>query len=447
MRYSFDPGCADKATRMTDSSLALDSLTESLERARAKTRFSDIFGNRFGATDVKRFYETNPRCLIGSTDGIQLPARELKRVASDLDGSLGGFRSSTSDAVGNGLYRLTGSGASPRLPSVQDYAKVLVLAASRIGPERVGEIFSAWLRGEPIRLHRCALLRGIKTEERIRAVPGMYLETLPTNVSYLPPSLRIDIHELLRGKFRGRAMLATHYDTEPGLYDPDTVRESFPPEPPRRDLVNRELASLSVEAFCRAMSLAADNQVDWFIQWEDYGDVEAFFLNPGFSCARKEATESSTVHVTAEHLRECLEFHGRLDSFRKLDVAIARWRRSKTSTTFHEQLVELRIALESVLLSDDRGVVGEKRHRLAVRGAWLLGSSFDERKTNFRTLRDLYDYASSIIHAGTPKEKASAPLKETMSEARRLCRLAILRILRGQHQSDWVDLILGRDSC
>ena len=190
----------------------------------------------------------------------------------------------------------------------------------------------------------------------------------------------------------------------------------------------------------------ADRQVDWSIQWDDYGDVEAFFLNPGFSCARKEVTDTTTVLVTAEQLRECLEFHRRLESFRKLDVTIARWRRSRTTTAFHEQLVELRIALESVLLSDDRGVVGEKRHRLAVRGAWLLGSSFEERKTHFRTLKHLYDYASSVIHAGTPNEKAAAPLKETISEAQRLCRSAILRILTDQHQPDWNDLILGRDS-
>ena len=421
-------------------------MRESLDEAQARIRISDIFGNRFGAADAKRVYETNPRPLIGSTDAIHVPDQELQRVVSDVEGCLGGFKSATTDAVGNGLYRLMGDGASPRHPSVQDYAKILVLAASRIGPDRVADIFTGWLSGERIRLHRCALLKGIKTDELIRAVPGMHVETLPTNVTYFPPSLRVDIHDLVRGKFGGRAMLATEYATEPGLYDPDTYEESFPPVPARRDLVNPQLASVSVETFCRAMALAADSQVDWFIQWEDYGDIEAFFVSPGFSCVRKEATDTSTVLVTGEHLRECLEIHGRLDAFRKLDVAIARWRRSKATTAFHEQLVELRIALESVLLSDDRGVVGEKRHRLAVRGAWLLGRTFDERKNHFRTLRDVYDYASSVIHAGSPNEKkASAPVKDTICEAEQVCRQAILRILRDQHKTDWSDLILGCD--
>ena len=78
--------------------------------------------------------------------------------------------------------------------------------------------------------------------------------------------------------------------------------------------------------------------------------------------------------------------------------------------------------MESVLLSDDRGNVGEKRHRLAIRGAWFLGTTFAERKKYFSDLKTVYDYASSVIHAGTPKDKSSAPLDETISEAQGICR-------------------------
>lgn len=431
---------------MKDIQLAPNSLPESLDQALANVWFSEIFGNRFGALDARRFHETNQRCVIGSPDKIHLAPQDLRRVASQLDGCLGAFKSSESGAVGNGLYRLTGSSASPRHPSVQDYAKILVLAASRIGPERVAELFSSWLRGEPIRVWRCALLKGIKTHDEICSMGALRLETLPTNASHFPPSLRIEFHELRHEQYGDRAMLATEYATERGLYDPDTFNESFPPAPRRLELINPQLASLSVDSFCRAMSLAADNQVDWFIQWEDYGDIEAFFLNPGFSCARKEAPNTPTVLVSSAHLGECLDIHARLDGFRRLDVAIARWRRSKSASAAHERLVELRIALESVLLSEDKGVVGEKRHRLAVRGAWLLGTTFDERKAHFRALRDLYDYASSVIHAGSPNVKASAPLDDTVAEAQRLCRQAILHILKDSRLPDWNDLILGLDT-
>ena len=71
------------------------------------------------------------------------------------------------------------------------------------------------------------------------------------------------------------------------------------------------------------------------------------------------------------------------------------------------QLIELRIALESVLLIDDKGVVGEKRNRLATRGAWLLGETLSQRKAYFRTLRNAYDYASIVLHAGTFKVRTA----------------------------------------
>ena len=140
----------------------------------------------------------------------------------------------------------------------------------------------------------------------------------------------------------------------------------------------------------------------------------------------------------------CLELHGLLDTYARLDLCIARWLRSKQATAKEEQLVELRIALESVLLSDDKGVVGEKRHRLATRGAWLLGETFEERRAYFRTLRDVYDFASSVLHAGSPKANKKEELAKAIREAQNLCRAAILRIASARAMPDWSDVVLGK---
>ena len=107
-------------------------------------------------------------------------------------------------------------------------------------------------------------------------------------------------------------------------------------------------------------------------------------------------------------------------------------------------MIELRIALESVLLNDDKGT-GEKRHRLATRGAWLLGATFDRRKSHFDTLRYVYDYASSVIHGGTPKVKQGRDLRQDIADAQDLCRDAILRVASAGRMPDWSDLILGPD--
>ena len=99
--------------------------------------------------------------------------------------------------------------------------------------------------------------------------------------------------------------------------------------------------------------------------------------------------------------------------------------------------------MESVLLNDDRST-GEKRHRLAIRGAWLLGDTFEERKECFETLRAVYDYASSVIHAGSPKEKNQRNLPKTISDAQDLCRDAMLRIAKEKALPNWTDVILNR---
>ena len=89
---------------------------------------------------------------------------------------------------------------------------------------------------------------------------------------------------------------------------------------------------------------------------------------------------------------------------------------------------------------------GEKRHRLAIRGAWLLGKTFDDRKEYFKTFRDLYDYASSVIHAGSPKSKEQRDLSKTISDAQDLCRTAILRIAQKGEFEDWINVVLNQGS-
>ena len=427
---------------MTTNAPVPPSLPARIDRARNKALFTDVFGNRFDTDAVRQLYETNRQCPLGSPDAIQVPPSELQGLVSELDGTIGKYKSPSSGLIGNMLYFHKGASSSPRLPTVEDYARILVLATARIGADRVATLYSAWLQGEPILLRQCALLTGVKTDGELHPVDGMHLDTLPTDSSDFPRSLRInefDIHE----QFSHRAMLCIDYHTDPALYDPAAHQEIAPFGPRRRDFVNPALGAVSLESFCRSMSLIADNQVDWFIAWDDYGDIEAFFLGSSFGSNRKQAdNRRSPVIVSEKDVRASLDLHAHLAEFSKLDLAIARWRRSKSSRIPYEQLVELRIALESVLLSDDRGNVGEKRHRLAIRGAWFLGTTFAERKRSFRTLRTLYDYASSVIHAGNPRETEAAPLSKITSDAQHLCRAAILRIANARTIPDWTDVVL-----
>ena len=134
---------------------------------------------------------------------------------------------------------------------------------------------------------------------------------------------------------------------------------------------------MSVAGLCREMSLVIDENVDWFRSWSDYRDIDAFFLNSGHSASLQETSSASARSISDEEFTQSLELEERLRSFSALDVAIARWRRSKRGGVLEEQLVELRIALESALLAGDPGNSPELQFRIATRGAWLLEQNYE----------------------------------------------------------------------
>lgn len=426
--------------------MTLQSFTECIEEAVQHAEFRNVFGNRFGSSVMHELYskKTKRGYSLSNTDAISMPERKLTALVAEISPELEGYMVPETGAVCNGLYYLMGSLASPPLPSVADYAKTLVVAAARNGAERVANLVTGWTEGVPVRVRLCALLKGVRTDGPLSPVDGLHLETLPSNANDFPRSLyvQIDEHDIRHEQYSHRAMLSLEHDSGPALFSPYSERDSlFPPRPRIR---NRKLSSLSVVGLCRSMSLEVNSCVDWFMQWWDYGDVDAFFLNAGFSRGHNDTRNPSPKLISEEQLVNCLELHGLLEKYTALDRGIARWQRSKWPLGIEEQLVDLRIALESVLLSDDRGIVGEKRQRLGIRGAWMLGDTFERRKEYFRTLRKAYDFASSVVHAGSPKEKDRERLAKVIVDAQDLCREAILRIVRAGAVPNWSDLIMGK---
>ena len=431
-------------------SMAMERLTEVLRRAVRQAKFRNVWGQQFDSRMMRELYAKKLKRAysLSNTDAISLHDGVLNDLVSELSPKLARYRLPETGAVCNGLYDLIGSLASPRLPSVEDYARILILAAARIGPERVANLLIGWLDGAPVCAWLCALLKGVRTNGNLRPVEGLRLETLPSNWDEAPRSLYIHIDERyhLHEQYPDRAMLSLEHDVGPALYLPSReLATQF--QPPRRSIRNHELSSVSVGSLCRVISIEINSYVDWFIQWWDYGDLDAFILNAGFSSGTNETRAPSPESISKQQLARCLELHESLEGFKKLDLCIARWLRSKLPLAVEEQLVELRIALESVLLSDDKGNVGEKRQRLATRGAWLLGGSFEERIEYFRTLRDAYDFASSIVHAGSPKAKSKEELEKTTADAQNLCREAILRIVIDGATPNWLDVVMGKGFC
>ena len=427
--------------------VAIERLTECIGRAVRQAEFTNVLRQRFDSSVMHELYARKMRTeyTLSNTERIGVPETELTDLVSDLTPMVAQYTSPETGAIGNGLYNVMGSSASPSLPSVEDYAKVLVLAAARVGPERVAGLFAGWVEGRPIRVWLCALLAGARTDGELRPVDGLCLETLPSNGDEFPRSLyvRIEEHEIRHELYAQRAILSLEHHVGPALHSPDGADTSFPELLLHPVIRNPELSSVSMDGLCRAMSVETNGYVDWSRQWWDYGDVDAFFLNSGSSHPRRDISDSPQSLVSEQQMERCLELHQRLDGFTKLDLGIARWRRSKRATTREEQLVELRIAMESVLLADDNGAVGEKSHRLAIRGAWLLGETLEQRKEYFRSLRKAYGFASNVLHAGSLRKKDEEARGRVLEEAQDICRAAILRISKAKAMPSWTDIILG----
>ncbi len=432
----------------------LDSLKERLEEAVTNATFRNVWGQEFGCSVLSECYSRKTRedRLPDRGDTITVNGMALTHLVSELEPLLDPYKSPTSGLIGNGLYLFMGSAASPRFPSVEEYAKVLILAAAKIGSERVINLFSGWLENKPIRIYLCTLLKGIETQQPLSSINGLRLDTLPTNMSDFPRSLyfRLDPGSIEHEQYAKRAMLTIEYDVGPALYKPEEEKEKYIRSLISRKIANRKLSSITLERLCWAMSLTINNYVDWFMHWEDFGELDAFFYSAGYVTQLNETKSPSPVIFSDDNLRCALSLHSLLEKFTKLNLSIHRWRRSKQSSLNdrvlnEEVLIELRIALEAVLFADEKGVVGEKRQRLAIRGAWLLGETFEQREEYFRTLKKAYDYTSTIIHAGDIKPKEVKKINKTIAEAQDLCRKAILKILKMKKIPNWTDLILGKD--
>ena len=200
--------------------MATKRLNECIGRAVRQTVFTNIYKRRIDSSVMHELYVRMMRreYSLPNTDAINVKEPELTDLVSQLTPMISPYISSETAAVGNGFYLLHGSQASPRLPSVEDYAKILVLAAARLGPARVASLFTEWVEGRPVRVWLCALLKGAKTDEKLRPADGLCLDTLSSNGNEFPRSLfvQIDEHDIRHEQYAQRAILSIEHETGPG---------------------------------------------------------------------------------------------------------------------------------------------------------------------------------------------------------------------------------------
>ena len=157
--------------------MALEHLGERIERAMREARFRNVWGQSFDVSVMHELYarKRHHEYRVTGAESISVGEGELAVLVAAIAPMLAPYRASNTGPVGNGLYRLTGESASPRLPSVEDYARILVLASARIGPERVAAMFGGWIEGQSIQTWQCFLLKGVINEGRLSPREGLAL--------------------------------------------------------------------------------------------------------------------------------------------------------------------------------------------------------------------------------------------------------------------------------
>ena len=349
-----------------------------------------------------------------------------------------------------------------------DFAEGLIKATTVVGINRTIALLNGWKTGEPVRFHASMLLKGVRVKRILEPMDGVYIRPLARSSDQLPADLPGSKANLLMD-FLDRSVLSVASLARPGLCHPSDLHDTATANV-------SHVTTLDLDAVCQALALESDTCVVQGWQWNHYPELEGLpeiqrtvFHDPGLSVSSTSEPyrytgsrwskrgialtgEAGTIpEIDQERLRanvaslQCADDHVR--------VAVERWMKSKAGAFPHDAHIDMRIALETLYLTDtgDERDRGELRFRVALRGAWHLGDGPKRRREIFATLRKAYDRGSIVVHTGRSERRSKRKSKEKSGnqsspldrKALKLCRQGILKRLAQKKEPDWNNLVLG----
>ena len=420
--------------------ISLQELTDLLRIAAEQATF-DISGRgTCTASQLRSIYRD--RTLFGDNllayTKPQLDENLLAELTSLLRSLLGKYI--LNDCIGNGFADFLGGPTELELSLLTTDA---IKATAVLGSERAAQLLCKWESGEAIPYRRCAVLSGVSIEYPLEIEEGIRFESLPKSSgelsAHLPFSSTLHFGDL---SLLGAVKVTIDCQAKPAFYKPgghDTIHERISAYGP--------IWSDSLDALYEALSLACNHYVSCRIEWSECDEADAFSIGvfSGGMFREQDLFRFGSTQLAQEHLEEArVLFVKRLtgrNASRSLDLAISRWMRSKQHTSYADQFIELRIALEALYLKRGGGELG---FRVANYGAWHLGADFDKRCQYQKILHQAYSQASTAIHAGevknTPKNR------DLLTAAQDLCREGILKRLNESEEPNWTEMILGKGS-
>jgi Apea-like HEPN len=97
--------------------------------------------------------------------------------------------------------------------------------------------------------------------------------------------------------------------------------------------------------------------------------------------------------------------------------------------------IDLSIALE--VLTTDPGGQGEHTWKVGLRSALLLGGNLENREKTRRTVKEIYDYRSKVVHTGHIPANRVATATTAVSDSILVCAQIIESVRRGRLPPDW----------
>ena len=244
----------------------------------------------------------------------------LCSLTGSISSLLAEFTNPSTGRIGNGLFDLTGGLSTRATLLPEEFAKMMVVGAVRLGPQRATAHLFDWIDGAPLRSKLHILVEGIRIDQAI-GVHGVELSMLAGASVELPFFLS---HSALRRdtvpaqRIRDAAVVSLDLEHRPALYRPEDDIASFGFDRLRTEPVNADLSDTSVEAFCEAMMLACGRYVPWLASWGTDDDAAAFMSSAGGGGSHR--TNPRSAAVTADFSEAQLGFAIEICALRKRDA-------------------------------------------------------------------------------------------------------------------------------
>jgi hypothetical protein len=165
-------------------------------------------------------------------------------------------------------------------------------------------------------------------------------------------------------------------------------------------------------------------------------------FTPSDFLGRRKAKLSSSDRTVIEELISGYDSLSETERTR-MQLILYRIMQAKRGTRIEDRILDLGIALEMLLLQDNRNNV-QLSLSFRIRGSWLVGTSKEDRLSVYQQLKEIYDYRCQVAHSGVLCNGKAREIQKVEDSFPRYEALAgrICRKLLTPNKPDWDNLVL-----